>query len=92
VTKRQTIDFDDEAIKQVDNWRRDQTPIPSFNQAVNTMLKHASYFTAIVKANLRINSSGEVSSKYVEDAEFKMPYDAEVLARKIIKIEEAKGE
>ena len=40
MTKRISMSFSDDVVKLVDDWRRQQTPIPSFNQAVNTILRN----------------------------------------------------
>jgi hypothetical protein len=36
--KRLSMAFNEDIVKFVDDWRREQTPIPSFNQAVNTII------------------------------------------------------
>jgi hypothetical protein len=37
--KKQTITFDDKAEQAVEDWRKKQSKIPTFNEAVNAMLK-----------------------------------------------------
>lgn len=37
--KRKTIHFEDDVIQLVDEWRKQQDLIPSFNQAVNDMIR-----------------------------------------------------
>jgi len=37
--KKQTITFEDETEQAVETWRKKQDKIPTFNEAVNTMLK-----------------------------------------------------
>ena len=39
MTKAQYIRFEDDVVKLVDDWRKQQDKIPSFNTAVNTMLR-----------------------------------------------------
>ena len=41
--KRLSITFSDDTLKLIENWRRTQSPIPSFNQAVNELIREASY-------------------------------------------------
>jgi hypothetical protein len=37
--KRQTLTFDDETEKVIEDWRREQTPIPNFKDAVMKLVK-----------------------------------------------------
>lgn len=37
--KRRTIVFDDDVVKLVDDWRKTQDKIPSFNTAINAIIR-----------------------------------------------------
>jgi len=39
--KRQTLTFDDGLEKAIEDWRARQRPIPSFSEAIETLLKEA---------------------------------------------------
>jgi len=39
MTKTSSIRFDDDVVKLIDDWRKQQEKIPSFNTAVNTILR-----------------------------------------------------
>jgi hypothetical protein len=39
MTVQKHVRFDGDTLKLVEDWRRTQTPIPTFNQAINTLLK-----------------------------------------------------
>lgn len=49
MTKRVTISFSDDVVKLIDDWRKTQEAIPSFNTAVNTMLKQYHNASEILK-------------------------------------------
>ena len=42
MTVQKHIRLESDVEKLVDDWRRSQTPIPNFNQAVNTLLRDLS--------------------------------------------------
>lgn len=44
--KKQTITFQDTTLKVIEDWRKAQNTIPSFNEAVNVMLQR---YGAILK-------------------------------------------
>lgn len=46
--KRVSISFDDDVVKLVEDWRKQQDKIPNFNTAVNTMLMR---YGALLKLN-----------------------------------------
>ena len=39
MAKRQTITFDDDLVKQIDDWRAKQRPIPKFQNAVTELVR-----------------------------------------------------
>lgn len=39
MTVQKHIRLDDDAVKLIEDWRKLQTPIPNFNQAINTLLR-----------------------------------------------------
>jgi hypothetical protein len=38
--KRQTLEFDDEVVRVIEDWRATQRPIPTFSDAVMTLIKN----------------------------------------------------
>jgi len=39
MTVQKHVRFDDDVVRLVDDWRRQQTPIPSFNTAINQLIR-----------------------------------------------------
>lgn len=48
--KKQTITFEDSIVSIVEEWRKQQKKIPSFNEAVNIMLQR---YGAIIKSETK---------------------------------------
>lgn len=51
MTVQKHIRLDDDVAKSIEDWRRTQTPIPNFNQAINTLLQR--YFKLLSFKDLK---------------------------------------
>ena len=69
---RRTVVFQDYIIAFVDDWRRTQSPIPSFNKAINTIIKEGVDAIETVKLEFGPHKKGpiQITKEMNDDAQF----------------------